>query len=362
MLIDRYPYEDVFARVPELAAQTDPVLQQLDRLLEDDQLYQRVRRDLGQRYPLTLVHGRHSTPGEALLRLLVVKHRYNWSYRETEHRVADSLVLRWFCRIYFQAVPDSSTLLRWAHTIQPETLQQLNNRVVELARHAKVTAGRKLRLDGTVLETTIHYPTDSSLLADGVRVLSRLIRRSQPLVQEQLGGVREVFRSRLRTMRRGLQQLHRLRRRQGEEKAEQRQAIYTTLLRATEATLRQVDQVQTALQAVDGAGRAKAERLLTQIEHYRPLVQQVIDQARRRVLARESVPASEKVVSLFEPHTRIIPRPKGGVDVAFGRLVVIDEVDGGIITRFTVLEDKTSEQGQLAPALAQHQGLFDRPP
>ncbi|HEX8919346.1 MAG TPA: transposase, partial [Chloroflexota bacterium] len=99
MLIDRYPYEDVFARVPELAHRTDPVLRQLDRLLEDDHLYRQVRSDLGKRYPLTLVQGRHSTPGEVLLRLLVVKHLYAWSYRETVHFVADSLVLRWFCRI-----------------------------------------------------------------------------------------------------------------------------------------------------------------------------------------------------------------------------------------------------------------------
>jgi IS5 family transposase len=97
MLIDRYEPEDVFARVPELAAQTDPVLIQLDRLLDDDQLYGRVRADLAHRYRLTLVHGRRSTPAEVLLRLLVVQHLYAWSYQETVERVADSLVLRWFC-------------------------------------------------------------------------------------------------------------------------------------------------------------------------------------------------------------------------------------------------------------------------
>jgi transposase, IS5 family len=77
MLIDHYPHDDVFARVPQLAQHTDPVLQQLDRLLEDERLYLQVRADLGRRYPLTLVTGRHSTPGEAILRLLVVKHLYN---------------------------------------------------------------------------------------------------------------------------------------------------------------------------------------------------------------------------------------------------------------------------------------------
>src|SRR5215469_6174790 len=119
MLVDRYPAEDVFARVPELANQTDPVLVKLDRLLEDDQLFQRVRADLVRRHRLTAVHGRHSTPAEVILRLLVVKHLYAWSYQETVERVADSFVLRWFCREYFRRVPDATTLLRWAQTIQP---------------------------------------------------------------------------------------------------------------------------------------------------------------------------------------------------------------------------------------------------
>src|SRR5262249_4760816 len=119
MLIDRYAPEDVFARVPELASQTDPVLVHLDRLLTDHSLYQQVRGDLARRYRLTPVHGRHSTPGEVVLRLLVVKHVYNWSYAETVQRVGDSLVLRWFCRVYFRRAPDATTLLRWARTIRP---------------------------------------------------------------------------------------------------------------------------------------------------------------------------------------------------------------------------------------------------
>lgn len=121
MLVTAYPPEDVFACVPELATQTDPVLLQLDRLLEDDGLFQAVWADLAQQYPQTAVHGRHSMPAEAILRLLVVKHLYAWSYQETEERV----VLRWFCRVYFRRVPDATTLLRWAQTIQPETLHLL---------------------------------------------------------------------------------------------------------------------------------------------------------------------------------------------------------------------------------------------
>src|SRR5260221_10537640 len=175
MLIDRYPPEDVFARVPELADQTDPVLVHRDRLLDDDMLYQQVRADLARRYRLPPVHGRHSTPGEALLRLLVIKHLYGWSFEETEQRVADSLVLRWFCRLYFRRVPDETTLLRWAHTIRPATLQALLDRVALLAQRARVARARKLRGDATVVETPIHYPTDSGPLGHTARLVTRRI-------------------------------------------------------------------------------------------------------------------------------------------------------------------------------------------
>jgi IS5 family transposase len=120
--------------------------------------------------------------------------------------------------------------------------------------------------------------------------------------------------------------------------------------------------VRQALREVGEQAGTRGQRLAEQLDHFVPLVQQAISQARRRVLEGEQVPASEKVVSLFEPHTRISPRHKGGAAVEFGRLVVFDEVEGGIITRFEVLADKTAEHGQLAPALTHHRQLFGHPP
>lgn len=276
--------------------------------------------------------------------------------------MADSLVLRWFCRVYFHRVPDATTLLRWARTIQPATLAALVDRTAVLARQARLTQGRKLRLDGTVVQTAIHHPTDSSLLTDGVRVLSRAIRRAKPLVGEQVGGVRDAFRSRLRTMRRGLQTLHRLARQQGEEAAEARKDIYRKLVDTATETVRQAQRIRGALRATAEEARTAGQRLAEQLDRFVPLVQQAIGQATRRVLEEGKVPAHEKVVSLFEPHSRIIPRHKGGAAVEFGRLVVFDEVEGGIVTRFEILADKTAEHGQLAPALAHHRRVFGHPP
>ena len=120
-----------------------------------------MRADLGKRYRFTLVLGRHCTPVEVILRMLICKHLSAWSFKETEDRVKDSLVLRWFCRVYFQSVPTETVLLRWLRTLRPETIHALNDRVVELAVQAKVTKGRKLRLDATCVQTEIHHPTDS---------------------------------------------------------------------------------------------------------------------------------------------------------------------------------------------------------
>lgn len=132
------------------------------------------------------------------------------------HWVGDSLVLRQFCRVYLEPVPDDTTLIRWAQLIGPQTLAQLNERAIELARCLKITRGRKLRVDSTVVETNIHHPTDSRILGDGVRVLSRVLRRAHAVVGQTAEVGQTVFRSRTRSVRRLAQHLHRCARRQGE--------------------------------------------------------------------------------------------------------------------------------------------------
>jgi IS5 family transposase len=126
------------------------------------------------------------------------------------------LVLRQFCRLYLEPVPDDTTLIRWAKLIGPPTVERLDDRVVELARAQKVTWGRKLRVDSTVVPTAIHHPTDGSLLADGVRVLSRLLRRAQKISGTGAERGRELFRNRTRSARPAVRELHRCARRQRE--------------------------------------------------------------------------------------------------------------------------------------------------
>jgi transposase, IS5 family len=274
--------------------------------------------------------------------------------------------------VYFRRVPDDTTLLRWAHTIQSETLHLLNDRAAQLATQLRVTRARKLRVDGTVVETPIHYPTDSRLLGDGVRVLTRLVQRARPLVAERLAGVRDAFRRRTRSMQRRLQALYRQVRHRSEAAAqaaaEQRRQLYTRLIGITEQTIRQARRIRQVL-AQQGAPPGPrpsrppaAERLGAELDRFLPLVEQVVRQAYTRVLEGGKVAPQEKVVSLFEPHTRVLQREKPGAPIEFGRHLVLDEVEGGIVTRYRLLPAGEGERHELERAVAHHRVVFRRAP
>jgi transposase, IS5 family len=206
-----------------------------------------------------------------------------------------------------------------------------------------------------------------------VRVRTRLMRQARPLVQQSLAGVRDAFRSRLRTSRRLQQQIHRARRRTGADADAWQRALYQRLLAVTRQTLQQARRVRTALQPPPPPHPAQAQespnavqrvaaRLAARFDRFLPLVERTIHQARRRVLDGQSVPSREKVLSLFEPHTQVVQRGKAKAAVEFGRQVVLDEVEGGIVTRFHVLADDESEVHQALPAIQHHRAAVGHPP
>jgi IS5 family transposase len=247
----------------------------------------------------------------------------------------------------------------WANLITPTTLEAIHEQVVQVARERKVTRGRKLRVDSVVVETTIHHPTDSSLLADGVRVLSRLLRRAKAVLGAETDLGKEAFRTRMRSVRQLTQQLHRMARRKGEEAAEELKGTYARLIRVAKQSGAQARQVAATLSA-------QGDRAATHLEQILPLVEQVIGQAQRRVIQREKVPATEKIVSLFAPHTQIIKRHKAGKATEFGRKLWLEEhpegTRGGIISGYRILEEPGQDDRYLAQSPADHQQRFDHPP
>jgi IS5 family transposase len=359
MIVDRYDPINLFEMVPKLRLEMEPQLAELDRLLDDDVLFETVKADISRPRPNSERLGRHSTPVEVILRMLVLKRLYGWSYQQTEHFISDSIVLRQFCRLYLQSAPDDTTLIRWANLIGAQTVAALNDRAVELARSLKVTRGRKLRTDGTVVETNIHHPTDDTLLADGVRVVSRLVRRAKDLINERVCKEHkgEPFRNRTLSAKRLAHKIGRMALRRTEQAQAGYQSSYGRLVEVAKASIKQARLVRTLLEEVPSARKISEE-----LSHFAQLLEQTISQTSRRVFKGERVSAKEKLVSIFEEHTSIILRGKARKKTEFGRKVWLSEVEGGIVSGFWILEGNAGDQAQLEPALEDHLRLFGRAP
>jgi IS5 family transposase len=359
MLVEHYPadkrFEELLGYIPELS----PALQKIDKYLEDEKLYKLIRSDLVKRYPKTKETGRNSTPVEVVLRMLVVKRMYGYSYEETERVVRDSLSLRGFCRVYLQDVPDDTTLNRWANLIQPKTLETFNQRVVQLAVERKVTKGRKLRTDGTVVEANIHPPSDSRLLADSVRVLARTILRGQAVLGMAGQKIQSGFEDSTQQAKQLARQIGERLRSKKESAQNAGKQAYQELLRLTEQTIACAKQTQ---QQLKKQSEQRTKRLAETLAHFVPLAQQVIQQATRRILQGEQVPASEKIVSIFEEHTAIIRRGKESRPVEYGHKVWLNEVEGGLVSHYRILEGNPSDEQQWKPSLKAHLKTFQRSP
>ncbi|MGI8541108.1 MAG: transposase, partial [Rubrobacteraceae bacterium] len=329
MTIDRYDPINLFEMIPELNLQLEPELAQLDRLLDDDVLFERVKADLSRRHANSGKLGRRSTPVEVVLRMPVVKRLYGFSYGQTGRFVNDSIVLRQFCRLYLEKAPGDATLVRWANTIGCQTVAPLNDRAVELARSLKVTRGRKLRIDGTVVETNIHHPTDDTLIADGVRVVGRLLGRAKSFVEESVLSEQkgEPSRNRVRSAKRLARKISRMALRRSQEAKAGYRAAYERPLEVGRATIKQAGQVGGMLEEAPPARKISEE-----LSHFAELLEQALWQARRRVLEGEQVGAAQKLLSIFEEHTAIIRRGKARKQTEFGRKVWLSEVDGGIVS------------------------------
>jgi transposase, IS5 family len=278
MLRDRYAVDKFFMEIASRASAMDQVLVEIDQVLEDIELFQQVKADLSQRYAKTRQIGRSSTPVEVIVRMLAVKHLYNLSYAQTEQQVRDSLVLRHFCRVYFEQVPDDTTLLRWTNQLQPATLAAFNARLVQLAQQLRITQGRKLRTDGTVVETNVAYPSDSKLLADGVRVVGRTLKRMRSALGARARDAAALWRDRTRTARQVARSLQQAARRRSKAGMAAMQQSYQRLVSTAQATVTQVKQVLAHFQTEGGPSIQHQYQTLAT---FLPRVEQVIAQTVR---------------------------------------------------------------------------------
>jgi IS5 family transposase len=336
--------------------QMDPRLSRIDEVLNDDALVDGVLETMRTRFPLSGRRGRHGTPAEVALRMLVLKHLKNWSYEQLEWEVKGNLVYRHFCRIDAGKVPDAKTMVRLGQLLEGEALRGLFDRVVAIAVKRRVTHGRKMRIDTTVVETPIRYPSDSRLCEDVTQGVCREIERLRSVGVAAPHGFRNVHRSVSRRVR----EITQISRKPINQAAKRRalQRPYKRLLATTRLTLRQATEV---------VGRAKRRRNLSgrmkrsvrNLERLIELGLKIVAQTKQRVF-QGNAKSPDKLVSIVEPETKILRRGKAGKPTEFGRMVRVQEAEGGLVTDIGVVEG--TDHALLIPAVERHRNVFGRVP
>ena len=294
--------------------------------------------------------GREGLSGEQVLRIAIVKQLNQYSYEQLAFHLADSLSYRAFCRVGYAEArsPSASSLQGNIKKIRPETMEAINRILIADAKKQGVENGRKVRTDCTVMESNIHAPTDSSLLWDCVRVLTRYLRR--------LGAfkVSVSFTDHTRRAKRRFVGIS------NAKKKDERVRLYRDLIKVTAKTLGYANRAVEAMRA-----RFSTDEL-QRIEHYQEmlryigLAERVLDQTRRRVLNGESVPASEKTVSIFEPHTDILVKDRR--ETLYGHKLCFTAGASGLILD-CVIEDGNPADSTLAVKMIERQiDIFGRSP
>jgi transposase, IS5 family len=341
----------------------EPWMKVADEILDDEELIDLVYEALRRRRPQSATRGRKGTPAEVALRMLVLKHMRNWSFEVVEREVRANLVYRMFTRVGAEKVPDAKTLGKIERALGPELIQKVQGRIVGIAAEKKVVKGRKMRVDTTVTETHIHYPTDSSLLGDGVRVLTRTMTR----IVEIAGRTGERVRNRMRSVGRRVLEIARISRAKAQKQSQEKlQAGYKRLLNATGQVVAQAKRI--ANEVKQGIKKSKKrvdqlrlDALRAELERMIPLVRQVMRQTKARLFGN-NLHAPEKLVSLFETATQIIRKGKSSKPTEFGRLIKIQEAENQIITDYEVCDQRPADSTLFIKSIEAHQQKLGRVP
>jgi IS5 family transposase len=346
----------------EIAGLREDWMEHADRILDDDAIVTAVYEALGKRHPKSRSRGRHGAPAEMVLRLLVLKHVRNWSYEVLEREVRANLVYRDFTRVGGGKMPDAKTMGRWGLAVGPRAIKQVHARMMTIAQDQGVVEGRRMRVDTTVVETNVHYPTDSSLLGDGVRVLIRTMKKITKIAGES--GTR--LRDRSRSVKLRLLDIARAARSRAKQSPQKLKRAYGQLLNSTSRVVGQAKQfsaeiVAGAKRAADLLAQLKLDGLRQQIDEMVPLVKQVMKQTRARIY-RGDTHFEGKLLSVFEPSTEIIRKGKAGKPNEFGKMVKLQEAENQIVIDFEVYDKRPNDSDLLVPAIDIHQATLGRAP
>jgi len=336
----------------------EPWMRHADQALEDEALLLIIQQELAKRCKKSKTRGRPGTTAEIILRMMPLKHFRDWSFEDLTREVRANLVYREFTRVGGGKVPDDKTMGRLARQLGPGVVEKVHKRVVEIALEKKVAAGRKLRVDTTVVETNIHYPTDSSLLGDGVRVLTRVMKK----VGEAAGQAGTALRDRTRSITLKVLAIARASRNKTESGKEKLKQAYVSLLAGASRVVGQAKQFsQEIANGIKRGNRKMLNKAKGQLDEMIPRVQQVLRQARERVL-HGNTHAEGKLLSVFETETEVIRKGKAKKPNEFGKLVKIQEAENQLITSYEVLDKRPADSTLLLASIEQHIQVFGHAP
>jgi IS5 family transposase len=289
--------------------------------------------------------GRRGLSGDQVLRIALLKQIHGLSYRELEFHLQDSEAFRAFVGLGFEDRPSFQALQVNVKRIRPETWEAIHRLLMDFAQHEGIERGDTIRGDTTVVDAAIHEPADSSLLWDCVRVASRLMHR----MARRKPSLRKHFSDHTRRAKRRAYAIKFHRRRQDMERQ------YRDLIRVAQV-VRQ-DAAALVERAADAPSLAD---LVSSLQELLPRMDQVLDQARRRVLGGEKVPADEKIVSIFEPHTDIVI--KDNREVRYGHKICLTGGRSSLVLDCVIEDGNPADSTLVERTLKRHIGVFGRAP
>ena len=346
--------KDVFEGLydPRLFELSDE-LKKIDELLRDPQLFTPFKEKFSKK------RGRPTVPVATYIRLMYLKNRYQFGYESLVDEVSDHIKWRKFCQIPLdKKVPDSTTLIKLTQKYGPEMIETINEKLLNQLKVKRILKGKKLRMDSTVVESNIHYPTDAGLLSDSVKKITTIIKE----IKEQGVATQTKFRDRTRTVRKTILKLCKNLRKKATSKKESIKEQTKKLLTITKDVLKQAKDVSR-----DTAQAAKEDffdgikALFDDLNKFTNIADRIRGQT-EKVLANQGQSIQSRVVSIFDTTARPIKKGKLGIKVEFGHKVVVQDTAQKIITGYQVLEENPSDTGLVDEVIERHTAVFDKPP
>lgn len=338
-------WESIF---PKESFPVNEELEAVDHILSDEQFFEPYIKKYNE------VMGRPTVPVDTYHRMMYINYRYQLSYEQLEHEINDSIAWRRFCRVQFhELAPDGTTLCKLTKKYGEDTIQRINEMILEKYKEKKVIRGKKLRTDTTVVHANIHYPTDAGLLTDCIRTITRTVTK----LKERGVKIKERFNSHLRNAKRTLLGMSKSSRaRTGESK----KSVSKGNGKLVELTKKTVSKAQRIFRRIRKSKNPGIRKLREEFKKARAITEEIISQTEEVLKGNTHIP--DRKVSIFDTGAIPIKRGKSHTPTEFGRKVVLQEAERGVITGYDVPEGNPRDVGLVDQVLNTHKRVFGRLP